>query len=102
MTYAGGCIVGYEVAREGSSDDVLGTVDELAELSTRNIVVFYFEDLIDLENRRVTESIPSGALKHLRECGLIQARRTSRSGKVLYLTEKGKAIIAEVASSRVI
>lgn len=72
--------------------------EEITEMSTRNLVSFYSEDLRDIGVRRLTGAIPPGVLRQLRVLGIINSRRTYRNGKVLYLTEKGEALLREVAS----
>ena len=67
-------------------------------MSTRNLVAFYADDLRRIATRRLTATIPPGVLRQLRLLGIINSRRTYRNGKVLYLTEKGKAILREVSS----
>ncbi len=71
---------------------------QISEMSTRNLVSFYSEDLRNIGVHRLTETIPPGVLRQLRLLGIINSRRTYRNGKVLYLTEKGEAILREVAS----
>ena len=65
------------------------------EISTRNLVDFYSEDLRNIKVRRLTATIPPGVLRQLRLLGIINSRRTYRNGKVLYLTEKGESILRE-------
>jgi hypothetical protein len=67
-------------------------------MSTRNLVSFYSEDLQKIGVSRLTKTIPPGVLRQLRLLGIINSRRTYRNGKVLYLTEKGEAILREVVS----
>jgi hypothetical protein len=74
--------------------------EHLTEMSTRNLVAFYSEDLRKIGVRRLTERIPPGVLRQLRLLGIINSRRTYRNGKVLYLTEKGEAILHEVSTER--
>jgi hypothetical protein len=75
-------------------------MEQITEMSTRNLVTFYSEDLRNISVRRLTERIPPGVLRQLRLHGIINSRRTYRSGKVLYLTEKGEAILHEVSTER--
>ena len=72
--------------------------EQITEMSTRNLVYFYADDLRNIDVRRLTETIPPGVLRQLRLLGIINSRRTYRNGKVLYLTDKGKAILREVSS----
>jgi aminoglycoside/choline kinase family phosphotransferase len=72
--------------------------EEIMEISTRNLVDFYSEDLRNINVRRLTETIPPGVLRQLRLLGIINSRRTYRNGKVLYLTEKGESILREITS----
>ncbi len=72
-------------------------VDEVTEMSTRNLVAFYAEDLRQIGHRRLTSTMPPGVLRQLRLLGIITSRRTYRNGKVLYLTEKGKELLNKVA-----
>lgn len=67
--------------------------EQITEMSTRNLVAFYADDLRRIETRRLTEAIPPGVLRQLRLLGIINSRRTYRKGKVLYLTEKGANIL---------
>ena len=67
--------------------------EQITEMSTRNLVAFYADDLRRIETRRLTEVIPPGVLRQLRLTGIINSRRTYRNGKVLYLTEKGANIL---------
>jgi hypothetical protein len=69
---------------------------EVTEQSTRNLVAFYADELRRIETRRLTETIPPGVLRQLRLFGIINSRRTYRSGKILYLTERGKEILAAI------
>lgn len=69
---------------------------EVTEQSTRNLVAFYADDLRHIETRRLTETIPPGVLRQLRLLGIINSRRTYRSGKILYLTDMGKQILGAV------
>jgi hypothetical protein len=71
---------------------------EITELSTRNLVSFYSDDLKNIGVRRLTESIPPGVLRQMRLHGIISSRRTYRSGKILYLTEKGEKMLREATS----
>ena len=73
---------------------------QIIEMSTRNLVDFYSEDLRKISVRRLTKSIPPGVLRQLRLLNIINSRRTYRNGKVLYLTEKGEAILHEVSTER--
>ena len=73
--------------------------EQITEMSTRNLVAFYAEDLRNIGFRRLTETIPPGVIRQLRLLGLIDSRRTYRNGKVLYLTEKGGEILREIAST---
>ncbi|HIH88655.1 TPA: hypothetical protein HA344_05545 [Candidatus Bathyarchaeota archaeon] len=68
---------------------------QITELSTRNLVAFYADDLRRIGTRRLTETIPPGVLRQLRLLGIINSRRTYRNGKVLYLTERGAEILSE-------
>ncbi len=70
--------------------------EEITEQSTRNLVAFYADDLRRIETKRLTETIPPGVLRQLRLFGIINSRRTYRSGKILYLTERGKEILAGI------
>jgi len=72
--------------------------EEITQISTRNLVDFYSEDLRNINVRRLTETIPPGVLRQLRLLGIINSRRTYRNGKVLYLTEKGESILRETTS----
>ena len=72
--------------------------EEITEISTRNLVDFYSEDLRNINVRRLTETIPPGVLRQLRLLGIINSRRTYRNGKVLYLTEKGESILRGITS----
>jgi hypothetical protein len=72
--------------------------EEITQISTRNLVDFYSEDLRNINVRRLTETIPPGVLRQLRLLGIINSRRTYRNGKVLYLTEKGESILREITS----
>jgi hypothetical protein len=67
--------------------------EQITEMSTRNLVAFYADDLRKIEKRRLTATIPPGVLRQLRLLGIINSRRTYRNGKVLYLTEKGDEIL---------
>jgi hypothetical protein len=67
--------------------------EQITEMSTRNLVYFYADDLRNIDVRRLTETIPPGVLRQLRLLGIINSRRTYRNGKVLYLTEKGDEIL---------
>ena len=67
--------------------------DEVTEMSTRNLVAFYADDLRNIERRRLTTTMPPGVLRQLRLLGIISSRRTYRNGKVHYLTEKGKRLL---------
>jgi ribosomal protein S19E (S16A) len=71
---------------------------QITEMSTRNLVAFYSDDLRNIGVRRLTGTIPPGVLRQLRLLGIINSRRTYRNGKVLYLTEKGETILREIAS----
>jgi len=71
---------------------------QISEISTRNLVAFYADDLRRIGTRRLTETIPPGVIRQLRLLGIINSRRTYRNGKVLYLTEKGVGILNEIAS----
>ncbi len=71
--------------------------EQITEQSTRNLVAFYADDLRHIETRRLTEAIPPGVLRQLRLLGIINSRRTYRNGKVLYLTERGKQILGDIA-----
>jgi len=73
--------------------------EEITEMSTRNLVAFYADDLRRISTRRLTEVIPPGVLRQLRLHGIINSRRTYRNGKVLYLTEKGAEILRGLASA---
>jgi hypothetical protein len=70
--------------------------EQIIEISTRNLVAFYADDLHHIETRRLTETIPPGVLRQLRLLGIINSRRTHRNGKVLYLTPKGVSILRAV------
>jgi hypothetical protein len=70
--------------------------EQITEQSTRNLVAFYADDLRQIEKRRLTATIPPGVLRQLRHLGIINSRRTYRSGKVLYLTDLGKQILGAV------
>jgi len=70
--------------------------EQITEMSTRNLVAFYADDLRKIDSRRLTETIPPGVLRQLRLLGIINSRRTYRSGKVLYLTDKGAEILRTV------
>ena len=72
--------------------------EQITEMSTRNLVDFYSEDLRNISVRRLTETIPPGVLRQLRLNGIINSRRTYRNGKVLYLTEKGESYLREITS----
>ncbi len=69
--------------------------EEIKELSMRNLVAFYSDDLRSIGARRLTESIPPGVLRQMRLHGIISSKRTYRSGKVLFLTEKGEKMLRE-------
>ncbi|MGD0803640.1 MAG: hypothetical protein ABSA11_06155 [Candidatus Bathyarchaeia archaeon] len=69
---------------------------QITEMSTRNLVAFYSDDLRNIDVRRLTKTIPPGVLRQLRLLGIINSRRTYRNGKVLYLTEKGTQILRAV------
>ena len=71
-------------------------MEQITEMSTRNLVAFYADDLKQIETRRLTETIPPGVLRQLRLLGIINSRRTHRNGKVLYLTPKGVSILSIV------
>ncbi|MCX6648974.1 MAG: hypothetical protein NTV61_06245 [Candidatus Bathyarchaeota archaeon] len=73
--------------------------EQITEMSTRNLVSFYADDLRRIGTRRLTETIPPGVLRQLRLLGIINSRRTYRNGKVLYLTERGAEILNKVASA---
>jgi len=73
--------------------------EQISEISTRNLVAFYADDLRRIGTRRLTETIPPGVIRQLRLLGIINSRRTYRNGKVLYLTEKGTEILQEIAST---
>ncbi len=70
---------------------------QITEMSTRNLVAFYADDLRSIARRRLTETIPPGVLRQLRLLGIINSRRTYRNGKILYLTERGIEILREIA-----
>ncbi len=70
--------------------------DEVTELSTRNLVAFYADDLRHIEQRRLTATMPPGVLRQLRLLGVINSRRTYRNGKVLYLTPKGEEMLRSI------
>ncbi len=72
--------------------------EQVTEMRTRNRVAFYADDLRSIGTRRLTATIPPGVLRQLRLHGIINSRRTYRNGKVLYLTEKGEALLRDVAS----
>lgn len=74
--------------------------EEITELSMRNLVAFYSDDLRSIGVRRLTESIPPGVLRQMRLHGIINSKRTYRSGKVLYLTEKGEKMLRETTPIR--
>ena len=82
--------------------DVLtpGLEDRFIEISTRNLVEFYADDLIMMETRSLSGAIPLGVLRQLRLHGVVDSRRTYRNGKVLYLTEKGNKILREIKLSK--
>jgi hypothetical protein len=67
--------------------------EQITEMSMRNLVAFYADDLRRIATRRLTATIPPGVLRQLRLLGIINSRRTYRNGKVLYLTEKGTEIL---------
>jgi hypothetical protein len=71
--------------------------EQITEMSTRNLVAFYADDLRRISTRRLTATIPPGVLRQLRLLGIINSRRTYRNGKVLYLTEKGAEILRGIA-----
>ena len=71
--------------------------DEVAEMSTRNLVAFYADDLRQIGRRRLTTTMPPGVLRQLRLLGIINSRRTYRNGKVLYLTPKGEEMLRSTA-----
>jgi hypothetical protein len=71
--------------------------EQIAEMSTRNLVDFYADDLRSIATRRLTATIPPGVLRQLRLLGIINSRRTYRNGKVLFLTEKGAEILRGIA-----
>jgi hypothetical protein len=71
--------------------------EQITEMSTRNLVAFYADDLRSITTRRLTETIPPGVLRQLRLLGIINSRRTYRNGKVLYLTERGAEILGQIA-----
>lgn len=71
--------------------------EEITEMSTRNLVAFYADDLRRIATRRLTDTLPPGVLRQLRLLGIINSRRTYRNGKVLYLTEKGADILRGIA-----
>jgi len=70
--------------------------EQVTEQSTRNLVAFYADDLRQIGTRRLTATIPPGVLRQLRLIGIINSRRTYRSGKVLYLTERGKELLDSI------
>ena len=70
--------------------------ERVTEMSTRNLVSFYADDLRQIGKRRLTLTIPPGVLRQLRLLGIINSRRTYRNGKVMYLTEKGVELLREV------
>jgi hypothetical protein len=67
--------------------------EQITEMSTRNLVAFYADELSRIGTRRLTETIPPGVLRQLRLLGIINSRRTYRNGKILYITEKGAEIL---------
>jgi hypothetical protein len=71
--------------------------EQIAEMSTRNLVDFYADDLRSIATRRLTATIPPGVLRQLRLLGIINSRRTYRNGKVLFLTEKGAEMLHGIA-----
>jgi hypothetical protein len=56
-------------------------MEQITEMSTRNLVAFYAEDLQQIETRRLTETIPPGVLRQLRLLCIINSRRTHRNGR---------------------
>ncbi len=67
-------------------------------MNARNLVSFYAKELREMNRKSLTKSLPVGVIRQLRLLGVLSARRTYRKGKVLYLTEKGEAMLIEVAS----
>jgi hypothetical protein len=51
--------------------------EQVTEMSTRNLVAFYADDLRQIEKRRLTLTIPPGVLRQLRLFGIINSRRTT-------------------------
>jgi hypothetical protein len=74
--------------------------ERIFEISTRNLVAFYADDLRRIKTRRLTKVIPPGVLRQLRLLGIINSRRTYRKGKILYLTDKGAKILREIATTK--
>ena len=70
--------------------------EQVTEMSTRNLITFYADELRQIGKRRLTLTIPPGVLRQLRLLGIINSRRTYRNGKVLYLTEKGADFLRQV------
>lgn len=70
----------------------------ITEMNARNLVSFYAEELRGMDRKRLTKALPVGVIRQLRRLGVLSARRTYRKGKVLYLTERGKAMLREAAS----